>query len=147
VRAGEDYWRPVAFVELERDLYLVHPLMVPHLDPDDLFYAYLCLAVSKSGIVFFWPVKVPSKERRNAWNESALVVAKQAVDNWVKMRSRQEDGKGAGFYEAEIPIANFGDPVWPELSLKALYDITFKGDRIINRIDHPAILKLTGQVK
>jgi len=147
VRAGEEYWRPVAFLELGRDLFLVHPQVAQHLDPDDFFYAYLCLAISKSGLPFFWPVKVPSAERRNNWNESALAVAKLAVDRWIKLRSRQEDGRGGGFYEGEEPIFNFKDPVWPNLTLKELYDIAFKGGRIIDRMDHEAIQKLTGQVQ
>jgi hypothetical protein len=50
VRAGEDYWQPVAFLELGRDLFLIHPQVAPHLDPDDYFYAYLCSAISKSGV-------------------------------------------------------------------------------------------------
>src|ERR1700757_5538008 len=49
VHPGEDYWRPVALLELDRYLYLVHPNMVPHLDPTDFYYAYLCLAISKGG--------------------------------------------------------------------------------------------------
>src|SRR5262245_49089822 len=55
VRAGEEYWQPVAFLELGRDVFLIHPRVVPHLDPDDFFYAYLCLAISRSGFLFFWP--------------------------------------------------------------------------------------------
>jgi hypothetical protein len=146
VRAGEEYWQPVAFLELGRDLFPVHPQVAPHLDPDDFFYAYLCLAISKSGVLFFWPVKVPSAERRNTWNESALVVARLAVEKWIKLRSRQEDGRGGGFYEGEEPLITFKDPVWPNLSLKELYDIAFKGGRLIDRIDHEAVKKLTGQV-
>jgi hypothetical protein len=147
VRAGEEYWQPVAFLELGRDVFLIHPLVVPHLDPDDFFYAYLCLAISRSGFLFFWPVKVPNAERRNTWNESALMVARLAVDKWIKLRSRQEDGRGGGFYEGEEPLVTFKDPVWPDLTLKELYDIAFKGGHIIDRIDHEAIQKLTGQVQ
>jgi hypothetical protein len=143
---NEEFWRPVAFIELERILYVVHPNMVCHLDADDIFYARLCLAISRSGEVFFWPLKM-NKGRANLWNDSALEIAKLAIDSWVKIRSRQEDGKGGGYYEAEIPIASFGDPVWPDLGLKQLYDIAFKGDRIVDRIDHLVIQKLTGQIK
>src|SRR5262245_21998152 len=131
--SGEEYWRPVAFIELERILYVVHPAMVRHLDNDDIFYAYLCLAISKSGQLFFWPLKISNEGRSNAWNDSALEIAKQAIDKWVKIRSRQEDGKGGGYYQPEIPIASFGEPTWPELGLKQLYDIAFKGDRIVDR--------------
>jgi hypothetical protein len=143
----EEYWRQVAFVELERVLYLVHPDMARHLDPGDYFYALLSLAISKSGQLFFWPLKISDGSRTNLWNDSALMIAKRAVNEWVKIRSRQEDGKGGGYYEAEIPIANFGDPTWPDLSVKQLYDIAFKGDRIVDRVDHMVIQKLTGQVK
>jgi hypothetical protein len=142
----EKFWRPVAFVEFERSLYLVHPATVRHLDNGDIFYAIFCLAISKSGELFFWPLK-ESKGSPNMWNESALKIAKIAIDKWVKIRSRQEDGKGSGYYEAEIPIADFGEPVWPDLTLKQLYDIALKGDRIIDRIDHLVIQKLKGQVK
>ncbi|HEY1422687.1 MAG TPA: hypothetical protein VGF20_04480, partial [Candidatus Acidoferrum sp.] len=93
-RAGDEYWKPVALIELERVLYLVHPTMVPHLDPEDFFYAFLCLAISKSGELFFWPLKISNKGRANMWNDSALEIAKKATESWVKIRSRQEDGKG-----------------------------------------------------
>ena len=145
---GEEYWKPVALIEMDRILYLVHPSMVRHLDADDIFYAYLCLAISKSGELFFWPLKISNKGRSNMWNDSAIEIAKLATDKWVKIRSRQEDGKGGGYYAPEIPLANFGEPPWPtELTLKQLYDIAFKGDRIIDRVDHLVIQKLTGQVK
>jgi hypothetical protein len=144
---NEDHWRPVALIEMERVLYLVHPSMIKHLDEDDIFYAILCPAISKSGELFFWPLKVSNKGRGNMWNDSALQIAKMAISNWVKIRSRQEDGKGGGYYQPEIPIASFGEPSFPNLTLKQLYDIAFKGDRIIDRVDHLVIQKLTGQVK
>jgi hypothetical protein len=147
-RDGEEYWKPVALIEYEGDLYLVHPDMIRHLDSDDYFLAYLCLTISKSGELFFWPLKISSSGRSNMWNDSALEIAKKAKDNWVKIRSRREDGKGgSGYYDAEIPTAHFDDPVWPNKSLKELYDIAFKGDRIINRMDHLVIQKLFGQIK
>jgi hypothetical protein len=142
----EAYWKAVAFIEMERILYLVHPKMIVHLDADDIFYAYLCLAISKSGELFFWPLKT-NTGRANMWNESALGIAKMGTNSWVKIRSRLEDGKAGGYYEAEIPIKSSGDPTWPNLSRKQLYDIAFKGDRIVDRIDHLVIQKLTGQVK
>jgi len=144
---NEEYWRAVAYIEYERIFYPVLPSMVRHLDPDDISYAYLCLTISKSGEVFFWPVKISRDGRANRWNDSNLEIAKLARTKWVKRRSRLEDGKGSGYYQEEIPIANFGDPKWPDLTLKQLYDIAFKGDRIIDRVDHPVILKLTGQIK
>ena len=146
-RQGEEYWRPVAFIEMERVLYAVRPDMLCHLDEGDFFYAFLCLAISKSGELFFWPLKTSNKGRANMWNDSALEIAKMAITKWVKIRSRQEDGKGGGFYQAEIPIADFGEPTWPDFNLKELYDIAFKGDRIIDRVDHLVIQKLTGQIK
>jgi hypothetical protein len=146
-RRGDEYWKPVALIELERVLYLVHPAMVPHLDPEDFFYAFLCLAISKSGELFFWPLKISNKGRTNMWNESALEIAKKATENWVKKRSRHEDGKGSGYYDAEIPTAQFDDPVWPAKGLKELYDIAFKGDRIVDRMDHLVVQKLFGQIK
>lgn len=144
---GEEFWHAVAFVEIDRILYPVHPEMVCHLDEDDIFYAILALAISKSGELFFWPLKMSSKGRSNMWNDSALEIAKSAIHKWTKIRSRQEDGRGSGYYAPEIPLADFGDPVWPDLSVKQLYDIAFKGGRIIDRVDHLAIQKLTGQVK
>jgi hypothetical protein len=147
VHPGGEFWRLVALLEWERNLYVVHPTMVPHMDQDDIFYAYLCLAVSTSGQPFFWPVKVSKPDRTNQWNDSALLLAKKAIDVWVKMRSRQEDGRGQGHYDGEEPIGNFGNPVWPELTSKQLYDIAFKDGRIIDRVDHLVIQKLTGQVK
>jgi hypothetical protein len=147
VHPAEEFWRLVALLEWERNLYVIHPAIVPQMDPDDIFYAYLCLAVSVSGQPFFWPVKVSKPDRTNQWNDSALLLAKKAIESWVKIRSRQEDGKGQGHYAGEEPIGNFGKPVWPELTQKQLYDIAFKDGRIIDRVDHLVIQKLTGQVK
>jgi hypothetical protein len=143
-----EFWRSVALMEFSRDdTYLVHPRIAPHLDPADFYLAFLCLTVSRQGIPFFWNLKVPSDERRNAWTDSAITIAKIAIDKWVKIRSRQEDGRGQGFYEAEESLATIPDPVWPDLSVSELYEIAFKGGRIIDTFEHAALKKLTGEIQ
>jgi hypothetical protein len=148
LHSGPEYWKASAFIELGReDLYLVAPSIVPHLDPRDYFFAYLCLAINRQGKPFFWPIKISTGERRNSWNESALVVARSAVDNWMKLKSCQEEGGGAGgYYEGEIALGNFVDPIWPELSVQELYNIAFKGGRVIDHFEHPALQKLSGTI-
>ena len=146
-RREDEFWRPAALIEFERSIYLIHPEMTLHLDERDFYYAFLCLTISKSGELFFWPLKISSSGRANMWNDSALEIARKAKDVWLKIRSRHEDGRGSGFYEADVPIAQFDEPIWPNKTLKQLYDIAFKGDRIIDRVDHLVIQKLTGQIK
>jgi hypothetical protein len=144
---GEKYWHPMAFVEFERVLYPVHPDMVRHFDAGDIFYAIPVLCISKSGQLFLWPLKVSNQGRANTWNDSALAIAKQATEKWVKIRSRLEDGKGQGYYQEEVPLGVFDEPVWPNLTPKQVLDIAFKGGLIIDKVDHLVIQKITGQIK
>ena len=147
IHPGPEYWRVMAFLELSRgDTYPIRPDIVPHLDPVDFFYAYLCLAITRQGTLFFWTLKISTEDRRNSWNESALVVAKAAIDNWLKLKSRQEEGAGGGFYEAEIALGNFPEPQWPSMTQAEVYQIAFKGGRIIDNLEHPALQKLSGAI-
>jgi hypothetical protein len=137
----------MAFIALKNDdLYQVMPHIVPHLDPVDYFFAYLCLAITRQGALFFWPIKISTDDRKNSWNESALVVAKNAIDNWIKLKSRQEEGRGGGYYEGEIALGNFPEPAWPSMSQQELYNIAFKGGRNIDTFEHPALQKLSGAI-
>ena len=103
--------------------------MVPHLDPDDFFYASLCLAISKSGEFFFWPLKISDKGRSNMWNESALEIAKKPPKAGSKFDPGRRTAKAAGITKRKSrqPIRRSD---WPKKELKELYDIAFKGDRI-----------------
>jgi hypothetical protein len=74
-------------------------------------------------------------------------VARSALDNWIKLKSCQEEGGGGGgYYEGEIALGNFADPTWPTMTQQELYNIAFKGGRIIDHFDHPALQKLSGAI-
>jgi hypothetical protein len=147
VHPGAEYWKAMAFIELSQgDIYQVMPNIVPHLDPADFFFAYLCLAITRQATLFFWPLRISAGERRNQWNESALIVAKTAIDSWTKMKSRREEGRGGGYYEGEIALGNFPEPIWPTMTQQELYNIAFKGGRIIDQFEHPALQKLSGAI-
>jgi hypothetical protein len=137
-----EYWKSVNLVEYERETYLLHPRMVAHLDEADYYQAILTLGITRSGALFFWPLKLSSENRSNEWNDSALNIAKRATTTWLKLRSRPADG----FYDADEPLVQFDDPVWPDKTPKQLYDIGFRG-RIIDSLDHLIVQKLFGQIK
>jgi hypothetical protein len=104
----------------------------------------LRLAITRQGTPFFWPIKLPGESgRRDMWNASALLAAKEAESHWVSVQANMH----AGAYDIQVATATIPDPRWDEVlggkSLQDLLRIAFR-DRVIDTIDHPVIKQLRG---
>jgi hypothetical protein len=133
---------PAATIELkdEREFYLVTPAVAAEL-PGELTMVTLYTAITRQGVLFFWPVKLPPEGRTNNWHLSAAVAAEHAMKRWVRIAANMQ----LGAYEVSEAAANIPEPEWPEQSLQGLLKTAFR-DRLVDRADHPVVLQLRGAI-
>ena len=63
VRPELHYRETLAFIEFgDRETYIVDLVAVPELQ-GECFFATLFVAISRTGVLFMWPVKVPSRRQ------------------------------------------------------------------------------------
>jgi hypothetical protein len=129
------------------DVYIVTKGVVAEL-AEHLKIKTLLLAITRHGLLFIWPVKLPDElGRLDDWSRSALTAAKEAESRWVALKSDRH----AGCYQIGVAAANSNipDPDWKaatqDKSFKELLRIAFQ-DRIIDRPDYPVIAQLRGAV-
>ena len=107
-----DYREQVAILELkeERETYVVAPSLVPEL-AGEVRLVEIRLCISRSGVVFLWPVPLPAEDgRSHAWHETAREAAELAETRWVRMSANM----GAGCYDVAMAPDGVSDPKWPE---------------------------------
>jgi hypothetical protein len=141
VHVSTKYRDLMAILELkeDRESYLVNLTAVPELQTE-CYIATLFTAITRSGVLFLWPVRVPAGNgRANNWHLSAALAAEQAMKNWIRMRANMS----LGAYEIFLAESEIPDPEWPTFSFQELYQIAFR-DRLIDRPDHPVIKRLRG---
>jgi len=142
VHSDPEYRNNFAIIELkdDREDFLVLPNVVPLLSTE-VVYKTLFTATNRQGIVFLWPVRLPSPDDKvNAWWTSAREAAERAVDTWVRMKANMS----LGAYEITVAEAEMAAPAWGELEPFAdLLRIAFRG-RLISDLDHPVIKRLRG---
>ncbi len=120
--------------------YLVLPEFIPVLG-GDCALAQLFYGMTKQGNPFIWPLKMPRDDRdENEWAVSGREAINRAFTTWLRIGANMDIG-AYEIFEADYPIA---EPVWPELSYGEILRIAFKREGVIDRIDHPVILKLHG---
>jgi hypothetical protein len=56
---------------------------------------------------------------------------------------RQEDLGAYGMFKAR---GDLGEPEWPDKSLSELLRLAFKGDRLIDSLNHPVLRELAGEM-
>jgi hypothetical protein len=133
---------PAHIIDLkeEHEVYLVTPEMALVL-PGETKPIELRVCVTRQGIIFLWPVPMPTEDgRRNAWHDTARKIAKQAETLWCRMTSNMQ----AGHYDV-VTSKHIPDPVWPPHSMRDLLRIAFGDDRLVDREDHPVIRQLLGE--
>ena len=142
VCAEPEYRLPVAMIELkdEREWYLVTPEIAQQI-PHECFKAILYVCMSRSGVLFLWPVRLPGADgRQSEWHRSAGEAAEMGMARWVRIKANM----GLGAYEVFEASATIPDPVWPsDLSLMQILLIAFKG-RLVESFDHPVLKRLRG---
>jgi hypothetical protein len=143
VHPSPKYRDLVAILELkeDRESYIVNLAAVPELQ-GECFIANLFTAITRSGTLFLWPVRVPAVDgRSNEWHVSAARAAEEAMKSWLRVKSNMSLRAYELFLaENQKQIPN---PEWPELSFQELCRIAFH-DRLIDRGDHPVIKRLRG---
>jgi hypothetical protein len=126
---------------VDRETYLVDPALWSTLESDISRYV-LFTTVNRQGVLFLWPARLPSEDRRaSAWHESALEAVSHAMQNWVRVVANTQ----AGAYEVFRAINAGIEPEWPtDVTFETVMRLAFKG-RFINDIDHPVLKRLRGE--
>jgi hypothetical protein len=124
----------------ERSIYWVAPIMRDEL-PGELTWVRLITAITKRGMVFLWPAKLPKDGGNSgrAWHQSALEAAEDAKRYWIRMWGNQF----LGAYEYSKALGDLGDPQWPLKTFDELVRIAFR-DCIIATTEHPVVRDLRG---
>jgi hypothetical protein len=136
-----DYRNTFAVIELkhENEEYLVLPHVVPSLITE-VVYKTIYTAISRQGVVFLWPVRLPTPDDRDcAWWDTAQQAAELGTTKWVRMKSN----KALGAYEITVAEIELPDPEWPKESFVDLLRIAF-GKRLVTDLDHQLVKKLQG---
>jgi len=132
---------PIIELKDEREEYIVVADLVPLLI-GEFVTKTLFTAINRQGTVFFWPVRLPSPEGKNLdWWRSSREAAELAMKSWIRVRANMNLG-AYDIFQAESVIS---DPEWPQLGFWELIKIAFR-DHLIDRLDHPVIKRLRGQL-
>lgn len=141
VHSSPEYRADLAMIELkeEREQYLVRPEMFGELTGETTAVT-VYTAVNRQGVVFLWPVALPSPDGRpNEWHRSAREAAEMARGKWLRVRANMS----LGAYEMTVATGAMADPTWPDLSFQELLRVAFR-DRMIASLDHPIVKRLRG---
>ena len=132
---------PIIELKDEREEYIVVAELVPAL-VGEFVTKTLFTAINRQGTVFFWPVRLPSPDGKNLdWWRSSREAAELAMKSWIRVRANMNLGAYDIFQAASV----ISDPEWPQLGFWELIKIAFR-DHLVDRIDHPVIKRLRGQV-
>jgi hypothetical protein len=132
---------PIIELKDDREEYIVVADLVPLLI-GEFVTKTLFTAINRQGTVFFWPVRLPSPDGKNLdWWRSSREAAELAMKSWIRVRANMNLG-AYEIFPAESVIAA---PEWPQLGFWELIKIAFR-DHLVDRIDHPVIKRLRGQV-
>lgn len=125
----------------DRKTYLVEPSLWEAL-AGDLVPTMIVTAITRQGVIFLWPLRLPSTDgRASDWHTSAIEAAKLGESTWVKVVSNMN----LGAYELHGATGELGEPTWPDLSFKRLVEIAFR-DGFIQNDDHPILRRLRGEL-
>ena len=143
VRVNPDpaYRLETAVLELkeEGETYLVAGSIRAEL-PGEIVAKVLLTAVTRQGVVFLWPVRMPDEMGKlDQWNRSALEAANMAERQWIRVAS----DRSLGAYETYVATGDLPEPEWPDKSFHELVKIAFR-DRFIDSLDHPVVKRLRG---
>ena len=130
---------PIIDLKDDREEYIVARPLVPAL-ASEIVLKQLCLAITRQGVVFFLPLRLPSPDGKDMeWWRSLREHADRAQTNWIRVIANQ----GLGAYEAWVAADNLSEPEWPELKFWDLIKIAFK-DYLITDLNHQVVKRLRG---
>jgi len=140
-RVHSEHMLDCSAIELkeERETYFVAPALAP-LVAEFCEPVRLRLCVTRQGVVFLWPIKLPRDERRgDEWRKSAAEAAHLGETRWIRVAADMH----LGAYQAFEAVADLGEPKWPDEPWPAIVRIAFRG-RYIGAEDHAVIRQLRG---
>lgn len=143
------YWSPeLCFVNvpikgMKSDmLHLINEELAMQYLPSAKIKRFRLALASKPGDKFFL-CHVPTRNSDNSWNMSNMQACEQAQTHWIQATSRREEGVEAYKIDRSRDVDAFPEPNWPKQTLDEHILQTF-ADRMIDREDHPALLRLIG---
>jgi hypothetical protein len=146
IRQGLEYAPIVGLYEamsegkIGKRAYIILPEIIP-LFGDDCSYAQLFYGITKQGNPFIWPLKLPKDGREESeWLLSGREAIDKATTSWIRVGANMD----IGAYEIFVADFQIPEPVWPDLTYGEILRIAFKKEGVIDRPDHPVILKLRG---
>ena len=96
VHPEESYRLETAILELkeEKEIYLVDRGLWAELS-GEIVPTALFTAITRQGVVFLWPVRLPdSSGRQWEWHRSALEAAQEAMTSWVRVTANMSPALG-----------------------------------------------------
>lgn len=142
VRRELPYRETLALIELrdERETFVIDLNAVPELR-NECFFATCFTAITRTGTLFLWPVKVPASDGKALeWHTSAAVAAQHAMKGWVRVKADM----GLGAYVIYEAAGSIPEPEWPDLSFDEILRLAFK-DKIVRSLEHPVVKRLRGE--
>ena len=125
----------------DRETFLVAPELWNEL-PGEVTPKVLVTSITKSGVLFLWPIRLPGADgRHDQWNQSALEAARMAETSWLRLAANMS----LGAYETYVATGDLPDPEWPDKSLSDILKIAFR-DRYVDSPEHAVIQRLRGAV-
>lgn len=142
VRPGAEWHLETAILELkdEGETYLLDKVLWNDLALE-IVLKVLFVAISRQGVSFIWPVKLPQSDgRQDAWSRSALAAAERAMTNWIRVVAN----RSLGAYEVFEASADIPEPEWPDEDFQSLIQTAFR-EKYIDSLDHPVVRRLRGK--
>ena len=137
------YRMDCAIIELkeDREVYFVTPAIAAAM-PNEVIPVTLFTAISRQGVVFLWPVRMPTADKRSsAWYHSAREAAVAAMTKWVRVSANM----ALGAYEVTPARGVIPDPEWPDHTFTDLLRVGFPGDKFVGVLHHPVLKMLRGE--
>lgn len=121
--------------------YLVVPSIAEQILELGVKAVALVTYVDRAGDARLWPVTLPNGDRSNTWLESALQAVTEHAGKWINVAANMS----LGAYQLREPVKPFAPPAPPPVPLAKLIGLAFR-DRIIDRMDHPVLQQLRGEI-
>ena len=143
---GEEYSMNVNIVEMKSDneWYLVDEDILPEIQFEpQLKVMQLYVCVTQNSTPFLYLIPLPDSEGKiNAWHKSGHISMEEAKSFWIR---RQADHSNQSYLVTKAINGQLLDPRWPTEPLDDLIEKGF--DHLyIDRIDHPVLRRLRGEV-
>jgi hypothetical protein len=130
-------------VGMEKHYFAVTSDMVANLGAIGITVAdhVLYLTITSRGAIRIVPVRCQAntEDERNEYNRTKEIGLIQAIDEWVRLYTDQENRCYKVF---PAPAGRFGDPQWPDLKEGKVFRLAFRDKgRLVDSTEHPLFKK------